>query len=87
MLIILSLRQTVPGSLRTYPTLYLPVFTGVLEIRDLVVFVIAFNNVLKDGPAFKDTDLLSVVPCIRQGRDPAIGVDFQKPRLFLLVLS
>jgi hypothetical protein len=62
------------------------VLTGVLCIRNLVVLVVAINNVFKDGSAFKDTDLLPIGPCIRDGGNSAIGVDLQEPRLFLLIV-
>lgn len=56
-------------------TLNFPVLGGIFRKGGLIVLVVALNKVLKDGAAFKDTELLPVGPCIRNGRDPAIRVD------------
>lgn len=60
---------------------------GVLRIGDLVILVVTVNKILHDGSAFKDTDLIPIVACIRDCRDSAIRVDVvQVPRLFLLIV-
>lgn len=71
----------------TNPAFYFPVLTRVPWIGHLAVRVVAFNKVLKNSTAFKDTKLLAIGPRICNGRDAAIGVDFQVPWLFLLILS
>lgn len=70
----------------TYPAGDFPVLTRPMRIRNLVVFVVAVRQVLQDGTALKDADLLAVLKLVRQGGDATIGVNLQEPRLLLLIL-
>lgn len=54
--------------------------------RELVVLVVAINEVLQNSTALKDANLLAVQR-ICEGGDAAIGVDLQEPLLLLLILS
>lgn len=50
-----------------------------------MVLVIAVHEILQDGAALKDANDGTVGPLVRDGGDAAVGVDFEEPRLFLLV--
>lgn len=50
----------------------------------LVVLVVAVDEVLHDAARLEKLQLLAVGEDIRQGRNAAIGVDVEVPRLFLL---
>lgn len=52
-----------------------------------MVLVVFINEVLHDGTALKQTDLLAIRNGIRQSRDTAIGVDLKEPWLLLGVFA
>lgn len=48
--------------------------------------IVPFHEILEDRTALKHTNLLAVGQRVRYGGDAAIGVDFQEPGLFLLIV-
>lgn len=56
-----------------------------MGIRDLVSPVILGNEVLQNGTTLEDADLLAILVDVGQGRDAAVGVDFDKPGLLIFL--
>lgn len=52
-----------------------------------MILVVFIDKVLHDGTTLEEPNGLSVGESVSQGGDPAIGVDFEKPRFFLRVLG
>ena len=70
-----------------YPAGHLPMLARPGGVRDLVVLVIAVDDVLENSTALKDADRLAVGELVGQGGNAAIGVDFEEPRLLLLIVG
>jgi hypothetical protein len=70
-----------------YPVCHLPVLFGPTGIRDLVVPVVPVYEILQDGTAFPDFELLAVLVRVDDGWDAAVGVDVEVPLLFLLMFK
>lgn len=51
-----------------------------------MVLVVAVDEVLQDGARLKDANGLAVGPGVCDGGDAAVGVDFEEPGFFLLIL-
>lgn len=58
----------------------------ITRVRDLVVLVVAVDEVLEDGTRLKDANGLAVGPCVSDGGNAAVGVNFQEPWLLLGVV-
>ena len=58
-----------------------------MRIRDLVVHIVAVDEILQDGTAFPDFELLSVLVRVDDGWDATVGVDIEVPLLFLLMFK
>lgn len=71
--------------MRAYPAGDFPVLGSTLGVRNLVVLVVPLHEVLQDGAALKDANLLAVQG-ICEGGNAAIGVDVEEPLLLLLIL-
>ena len=52
---------------------------------DLVLFIILLSQVHQYTPTFKQANRLPIVEGISEGRDTAIGIDFEIPWFLLLV--
>lgn len=57
-----------------------------MRIRNLVVLVVAVNEILQNSTALKDADLLAVGELVSEGGDATVGVDLEEPGLLLLIL-
>lgn len=69
------------------PVVDLVRFTRALGVADEVIFVVSLDEILHDRAGLEEANRLTIREGICQGGDPAIGIDFEKPRLFLNVLS
>lgn len=65
----------------SYPAVRLVILTRTRGIRDLVISIIAVDEVLHDGAALEQADRAAISEGIRQGRDTPVGVDIQEPLL------
>lgn len=63
------------------------ILSSPLRIRDLVLRIVVVGQVLQNAAGFEDIDRLSVGKRISYGGNAAIGVNFKKPWLFLLVFA
>ena len=70
-----------------YPACHLPVLFGPTRIRDLVVPIVPVHEILQDGTAFPDFELLVVLVRVDDGWDATVGVDVEIPLLFLLMFK
>lgn len=52
-----------------------------------MVLIVAVHEILQDGTAFPDLELLAVLVRIDDGWNATVGVDFEIPFLFLLVFE
>lgn len=52
-----------------------------------MVHIVPVHEILQDGTAFPDFELLTVLVRVDDGRDAAIGVDIEVPLLFLLMFK
>ena len=59
---------------------------GATGVRYLVILVISVHEILQDGTAFPNLELLAVLVLVDDGWDATVGVDVEEPRLFLLML-
>lgn len=50
-----------------------------------MVLIVLGNQVLQNGTALEDVDLLAIFSDVGQGRNAAVGVDFDKPGLLVLL--
>lgn len=78
-------RKREGGWAGTYPVVHLPVLARAARVRHLVLGVVAVDQVLQDGSALEDADGLAVREGVGNGRDAAVGVDLEEPRLLLTV--
>lgn len=51
-----------------------------------MVLVVSVREVLEDGTALKNANLLAVWQLVRQSGQAAVGVDLEEPGLLLLIL-
>lgn len=58
-----------------------------MRIRDLVVFVVPFHEVLQNGTTLPKLELLATLVLVDDGRNAAVGVDVEVPLLFLFVFE
>lgn len=82
----LNQRQQGPNS-PIYPACHLPVLFSLTRIRNLVVLIVPVHEILQDGTALPDFELLAVLVRVNDGRDATIGVDVEVPLLFLLMFK
>lgn len=71
--------------LEKQPIVAFPVLPRPSLKRQLVLVVVALGEILQDASTLEYPNLLPIVERVQDGRDAAIGVDFQKPRLLLPV--
>lgn len=71
----------------SYPACHLPVLFSPTRERDLVVLIVPIHEVLQDGTALPDFELLAVLVHVDDGWYAAIWVDVEIPLLFLLVFK
>lgn len=83
----LTLHGTKTTHLPHQPVGNFPMLARVFGVGNLVVLVVAIDEVLKDGARLKDANGLAIGVSIGQGGDTAIRVDLNEPRLFLGVLG
>lgn len=50
-----------------------------------MILVVSSNEVFQNSTALEDADLLAILVKIGQGRNAAVGVDFDKPGLLVLL--
>lgn len=62
-------------------------FTRSLGETDLVLRVVAFNQILHNTSRFEEVDGLAIGEGISQGRNATIGIDGAEPWLFLGVFA
>jgi hypothetical protein len=75
----LALHGSDAGVLEVQPADCLVVFAGAPGIGDFVVLVVLLGQIGEDAAGLKEPDLLAVGEGISQGRDTAIGIDFEEP--------
>ena len=83
----LPLHGTQAAHLPEQPALRLVVLLAALRVRDLVVLVVALDEVLHDGAGLEERNGRAVLELVGKGGDAAVGVDFEEPRLFLDVFG
>lgn len=66
-----------------YPTVHLVVLSRSLRVRQLVLLVVPFDQVLQNRATFKNSDGLPIGELISQGRDSTIGINFEIPWLLI----
>lgn len=69
------------------PVVDLVRFTRALGVADDVILVVLLDEVLHDRAGLEEPNGLTICESVCQSRDSTIGVDFEKSRLFLHVLS
>lgn len=69
------------------PVVDLVRLTRALGVADEVIFIVLLNEILHDRAGLEEPNCLTIFEGVRQSRDSTVGVDFEKPRLFLDVLS
>jgi hypothetical protein len=69
------------------PIVHLIPLAATLGVRDLVLGIIALNQVLHDASRLEQIDCLAIGKFVGKGRNSAIGVDGKKPVLLLCVLT
>lgn len=52
-----------------------------------MVPIVPVHKILQDGTTFPDLELLAVLGSVNDGWDATVGVDVEKPLLFLLMLK
>ena len=52
-----------------------------------MVLVVTVDEVLEDGSGLEDANGLAIGPCVSEGGNAAVGVDFEEPWLLLGVVS
>ncbi len=67
------------------PVVHLVVLARTFRVADFMVRVVLVGQVCEDAAGLEQADLLAIREGVCQGRDAAVGVDFQKPRLLLPV--
>jgi hypothetical protein len=82
----LALHRTKTTHLPHEPAGHLPMLSRALRERELVILVIAINEVLQHSTTLKDTNLLAV-ECISESRDATVGVDLEEPLFLLLIFG
>ncbi len=83
----LTLHRTHASVLEEQPVVHLIPPTTTLGVRDLVLGIVAFNQILHDTARLKQIDGLAIGELVCQGWNAAIGVDGEKPILLLCVLA
>lgn len=83
----LTLHGTHTGILEVQPVVRLIPLTATFGIRDLVLRIVALNQVLHDASRLEQVDGLSVSELVSQCRDAAIGIDRKEPVFLLRVLA
>ena len=69
------------------PVVDLVRLTRALGVANEMIFVVLLDEILHDRARLEETNNLPISEGVCQSRDSTIGVDFEKPRLFLDVLS
>uniref|UniRef100_A0A7S3JP59 Uncharacterized protein n=1 Tax=Aureoumbra lagunensis TaxID=44058 RepID=A0A7S3JP59_9STRA len=82
----LSLHRTKTTHLPHKPARHLPMLSRALREGELVILVIAINEVLQHSAALKNTDLLAI-ECVGKSRDATVGVYLEEPFFLLLILG
>lgn len=49
--------------------------------------IVPIHEILQDGTAFPDFELLAVLVCVDNGWDATVGVDVEEPLFFLLMFK
>lgn len=83
----LPLHGTQTAHLPEQPALGLVVLLAALRVRDLLILVVAFDQVLHDGSRLEQGDGRAVLELVGQSGNAAVGVDFKEPGLFLDVFG
>ena len=68
-------------TVHTNPIIGLVVLPRPAGVRQLVVRVVAVNEILHDGTALEQVDRLAISEGVRYGRNASIGVDLEEPGL------
>ena len=58
-----------------------------MRIRDLVAPIVPVHEILQDGTAFPNFELLAILVRVDDGWDATVGVDIEVPLLFLLMFK
>lgn len=69
------------------PIVHFVLFSGALRIRDFVVLIVLFSEILEDAARFEKAYLLAIGERICNSWNTSIRVNFEEPRLFLDVLA
>lgn len=69
------------------PTVDLVRLTRALGVADEMIFVVLLDEILHDRARLEEPNRLPIFERVCQSRDSTIRVNFEKPRLFLDVLS
>lgn len=69
-----------------HPVVHLVALPAALGEADQVLGIVLLDEVLHDAPRLEQPDRLAIVECVRQRGNAAVGVDVEKPGLFLHVL-
>lgn len=83
----LTLHRSYAGVLKEEPVVHLIPLAGALGIRDLVLGIVALNEVLHDASRLEQVDGLTISELVGQCRNTTIRVDGQEPILLLRVLA
>lgn len=83
----LSLHWAYPGVLKEEPIVHLIVLSCAGSVADLVILVVARDQILHDGARLEEIDRLAVGEGVRQGGDASIGIHGEEPRLLLGVFA
>jgi hypothetical protein len=70
-----------------YPACSLPVLFGPTRIRYHVLPIVSVHEILQDGTAFPDFELLALLVRVDDGWDATVRVDVEVPLLFLLMFK
>jgi hypothetical protein len=71
------------GKSSLQPVRHLDVLSRTFGVTDLVLGVVAVDEVLHNAAAFEQADRLAVGESVRQSWDAAVGVDVEEPLLLL----
>lgn len=83
----MALHRSYTGVLKEEPIVHLVPFSRAFGIANLIIGVVAFNEVLHDASRLEQVDSLTISELVCQRRNATIWVDCQEPVFLLRILA